>query len=206
MKKNILFLFLGLLLIISMSVNAVYFPDEITDEMINDWIEEAKKYKSDSSLQMEDTNHAVTKISSSGGKLVTFETGARKIMEKAHEEHRKYIEPSIKELSKIIDRNPKLLVTQTLLVDNRTYRDTEAMHLVFKITSDNEEKIIQPKELIFEDEGYQDEIHIGMKKYEFDYKKFPSHQEYINGDYDISAIFISYFGEDELNVPWDEIR
>jgi len=216
MKKSWVFLVILFLMFFSMSVNAIYFPEEINDEMIGKWVAETKEYKNDSSLQLEDSGHLIQNFTTGkkdsedkiiGFNMVSFETIARKIMEKSHKQHRQYKEPSVENLSEIINNNAELKITQSIMYKgDRVYRDTDDMHLVFKIISNGDEKIIQPERVIQKDEGYQNETHMGIKVYGFSYDKFPSHQEYINGDYDISAIFISYSGEDELDVPWNEIR
>jgi len=194
---------------ISTGINSVYFSHEITDAMVEEWAAEVEEYRGDSSLQILDTNHGVMDSSGTGVlfRVITFDTIARQIMEEAHQAHRQYREPDIDELKNIIEREEYLRISQLMVVEDRGDRDPDAMHLVFKIiTPEDEEKIIQPNNVIESDARLSDRNHWSVKVYNFDYDDFPSHQEYIDNDYEISGIHISRVGEIELDIPWDEIR
>ena len=210
MKKKILIMVLALTLIfvISIGTEAIYRPHEITESMIEEWAEEVEQYREDSTLQMPDTNHSVHEIMGEGAlmRALSFHTVARQIMDEAHQAHRQYREPDIDGLQNIVDKEANLRISQFLRVENRSDRDPDDMHLVFRIENGDEEKMIQPESVVSKDSGYQDGTHTGIKIYHFDYDDFPTRQEYENEEYEITAIYISRSGEIEIEVPYLEIR
>ena len=215
--KVSLFLFVVIgMVMFSADVEGVYFPQEITEEKIEEWIEEAAKYTEETTLQVSTTNHSVTKTSYDSASLVgiIFDSSARQILEEAHNLHRRYQEPEVDEMKKIVENEEYLQLQQFMIVDDRSDRSTEDMHLVIQITQFTDEgevinkEVIQPERVVQGDAAYNADLggHFSIKSYDFNYDNLPTHKEYIKKNFEIVAKHISALGENEIEVPWDEIR
>ncbi|MEJ6949428.1 hypothetical protein [Natronospora cellulosivora (SeqCode)] len=217
MKKYFIIILMSCIVFLaSVGVEAVYFADEITDEMIEEWIEEVRPYRSESWLDTDVTGHSFTDFDELDFTMrsVTLRTNARLAMQEIHEQQRKYIEPSIESVREYIEELPGLAVNQVLIVEERSDRNPDDMHLVFFVIEYNEnnqliqENVIQPIEWNSGSAEYffDIEMHYSEKVYVFSYDDFPSRQEFEEGNYEIIVKHISNAGEIDIKIPWDEVR
>lgn len=204
--KKISVLLILLLTLASMNVLAVYHPDEITDNMIKKWINETKEMEKEySSLQAGSTNHSID-LGARGIplRMALVRSAARKIMEDSYEMQKKYQNPTPKDFNELVSNNDTFSVMQILIVEDRSNRDPDDMHVVFVVDGE----IIQPVNSNEGQSNYDSSLsaYQSIKSYDFKYDDFPSHKEYKNGESEILLKHISSIGEKEVEVEWGKIR
>lgn len=202
--KKISVLLILFLTLASMNALAVYHPDEITDSMIKEWINETKEMEKEySSLQASSTNHNID-FSTRPLRTVLIQSVARKIMEDSYEMQRKYQNPNPKDFQELLSNKDTFSISQFLVVKDRNNRNPDDMHIVFVVDGE----IIQPVSSYGGQSNYNSSLdaYQSVKSYDFRYDDFPDHQEYNDGENTIILKHISGVGEKEVEVKWDKIR
>ena len=153
-KKNnvIIILLIVVLMFFSTISQAIYFPEDIDDEVIEEAIEIGEEFReaTDFGAISKSTNHLHLEIDiGSPVKGIIFRTPFLELIRKAHEASRKYKEISENEIREILSIN-ELYIEQIISSDDKNDVKSEDLHTVIKIpkkvTNKDEKEKYEEKE------------------------------------------------------------
>lgn len=191
------------------SFQAMYIPEDISDEVIEEALEISEEVKDISDLNMvsEATNHHYMTMKG-GIEGVLLRTPFFELILAGREAKRKYQELDDSDIEQILTN--QLNIRQSIHSDNKVDVDSEDLHLVIEVPIiNNDEKkseetqILQPDNKTNMSEKFTDSGYYGEATYEFDFEKFPN----ANGklDYTITVISISNSGEKKFDINLSNI-
>jgi len=206
-------IFFSLIFILCISINshAMYFPEDIEDDVVEDIIEIAEKYREKTNIFSfsDKTGHSFKQMNFKDKVVfqVHFITPFFEILKNAHEAARRYKEIDEEEIEEILSKG-KISIGQAIASEDRSDIRKDGLHLVLeipkmkegKITDDT--KIIQPlKQTELKEEIINGDVmpgFAGIAYYLFDIEDLPN----TNGkaEYDIAVKHISNWGEKEFNI------
>jgi len=221
-KLTLLTLILSMLILFMVfcayNSNAFYRPEEIEEDFIENWMEEAKELTNHVNIPINKTGHALYNWVENDRFIIGlgFKTVARRIIEHTHESYRRGKDVSISDLKD--EAYDDYFTVQSII--GYANREGRIISLVFKVRKYDEigkrvkDRTVKPQDISDSEKveipGRRDQYFI-IQNQKFKYEDFPTKKEYKNDRYKIIAQFrgrATYLTDEinyEFEIPWGEI-